>query len=205
MGENAEHDFALLRGRSTGTNGGTEHPFGLGEGAFDVPALSVGSFGKVGFHLPAVGRRGRSVRMGARIERNHRGAYAECFAAQTMIVLAVVSGVSEDPSEGDVLGGLRDGGRELRRIVTRTPGDPGAREQVGRRMAHRGEFGPSTPSKGPVALAVHIVGAGMAGLQARGVHGALRPLVDEIQRVSACEHGAKQRVQSPFFRSRCSA
>ena len=73
-------------------------------------------------------------------------------------------------------------------------------------MTHYREFGPMPLHEGPGFFApIHIVGADVARLQARGVHGPFRPFVYQTELVGTLEYGGEQFVHSPFFSSRCSA
>lgn len=170
-----------------------------------MPTLSVDSFWETGFHLPAI----RCFRQGARtpsgVQRDYCGAYAQFLTTKAMVMLAIVSGIGQDAIKVDPLGGLRYRGRELRRIVARSPCDPRAREKVRTCVTHGRELRPSTPPKGPIALAVNVVGTGVTGFQARSIHSALRALVYEVRDVGAHKDGAKQGVESLFFSNRFSA
>ena len=73
-------------------------------------------------------------------------------------------------------------------------------------MTHYREFWPVPLHEGPGFIAtVHIVGAGVARLQAGGIDGPFRPFVYETEPVGTLEYGGEQIVQSPFFSSRFSA
>ena len=205
MCQDSEVAFAVLGLVASSAQRRTEEPFVPRDRAFGLPSVIVDTLGKALLHLPSVLGRGTFVARTPLIQGDHRGADAESLSAEAMIVLAVVGGVGQKPIPAHVAGGLEHGFGELRGVVRGTSAGNGARNQVGPGVTNDGQLGPAKAAEMPVALALHVVGAGVPGLKTRGVNGALGTLVDQAQAVGAPECGCKQLLESPFFSSRFSA
>lgn len=185
----------------SGSQGRTQEPFVARDGTFDLPAIAVDAVVETSFHLGAV-LGGRSFLAPSWVQRDHSGTYAKFLAAQAMVVFRIVSGIGQEPVKVQVLGGLSYSGRELGRVIARPPSDHGPGKQVRSGMAHEGQLWPTLAPKAPVALALDVVTAGMAGLQTRGINSRLRALLDQPSGSCAVENGPHKRIESPFFRRR---
>lgn len=188
----------------SGTKGRAENAFVLGDGAFNLPAVSVNAFGEAAMHLRAGAGFG-GTGPAAAIEGDNGGRNSQVLPAKAVIVFAVVGRVGKDPVERDVAGGLTHGLGELRGVITWTTTDHCPRKEMRFGVAYDGQFGPLPPTKRPVAFAVHIVGTGVTGLQAGGIYSPLRASVDQAQLPCTLKKGGEQFLKDPFFKSRCSA
>jgi hypothetical protein len=74
---------------------------------------------------------------------------------------------------------------------------------VGGGMTHYRELGPVPAPKRPVAVAVHVVGAGVPSLQARGVNGPLGSLINQSELFCPAETSSDKRLERPLFTSLC--
>jgi len=205
MCQDSEVAFAILGLVASGAQRRTEEPFVSRDRAFGLPAVIVDTPGKALFHLPSVLGRGAFVAGTSLVQGDHRGADAELLSAEAMIVLAVVGGIGKKPVPAHVASSLDHGFGELWGVVGRTSAGNDTRNQVGSGVTDDGQLGPAKAPEVPVALALHVVGAGVSGLKTCGVNGPLRTLVDQAQAVGAPECGCKEPLESPFFSSRFSA
>jgi len=201
--EYSDTTFGVLSLVATRSERGAQAPLVAGDSALDLPAIGVDSFGKTSFHLRAVFGRGKLTP--PCVQGNDAGADAKFLAAEPVVVFPVVGSVCQKPVNIEDPRRLCYSLGKLGRIVARAPTDHGARKQVRIRMAHKRQFGPRPARKGPVALPVHIVGAGVTGFQAGGVHGHLRAVIYQPQLFGALESRPQKRLKSPFFTRRCSA
>ena len=123
-----------------------------------------------------------------------------------MSVLGVVAFVSKQPIEGNVMGGLPHGRFQKRHVVAGAARDNRAGKQIGRGMAHEGEFGPMPLDKRLRFTApIEVMGTGVTRFKPRGVDSPFGPLVYEAEGVGPFEYRGEQGGQSPFFSSRFSA
>jgi len=205
MCQDSEEGFTILGLVASSAQRRTEEPFVSRDRAFGLPAVIVDTPGKVLFHLPSVFGRGAFVAGASFVQGDHRGADAESFSAEAMIVLAVVGGVGQKPIPAHVAGSLDHGFGELWGVVGRTSAGDDTRNQVGSGVTNDGQLGPAKAPEVPVALALHVVEARVPGLKTCGVNGALGMLVDQAQAHGAPECGCKEPLESPFFSSRLSA
>ncbi len=129
----------------------------------------------------------------------------QLFATQAMVVFSIVSGIGQNPMEGNVLHRLRHCFWKLGRIVAWSAADHSAWKQVRVRVAHHGQFSPAAAIERLVAFALYVIRTGVAGFEPRGVDGPLRALVNQAKLVRPLKNGGEQFVESPFFSSRCSA
>lgn len=204
MRQDADQTLLRLRLVAACPQGRAEEPFVAADGAFDLPPLPVEAPGEMPGHLPPILRTRRSV-ASARIQGDHRGADAQFLPAEPVVVFGVVGGVSQQAVETHAGGSLTQRFGELGRVVARTTADHDAGQKVTLRVADHGELRPFSAPERPVAVAIHVVGAGVSSLQARGVDGPLGVLPDQPERCCTLEAGSGKRVESPLFSSRCCA
>lgn len=180
--------------------------FHLGDGALDVPSITIDAVVEAGKHLATVFGFGQLVLEAAWIERDHRGANTEFFPADFVSVLGIIALVGEKPVEGDVFSRLTHGRFQEGYIVAWATRDHSAGKQIGLGMANHRDFGPMPLREGlPLAASIEVVRTGMARFQPSGVNSPFGPLVYETEGVSPLENGGEQGGQSPFFKSRLSA
>ena len=200
MGQDADQAFLRLGLLTVGPQARAQEPLVTADGALYLPPVPIDAPVKPPGHLrpiPALGRRmGPSL-----VQGDQRGANAKLFAAQPVVVLGVVGGIGQQPVERYVPCGLFEGLWKLGRIVAGSLCDHHPGKQVRGGVADYGELGPPAAPKRPVAVAVHVVGAGVSGLQARGVDGPFGTLVDQSQLPCALETSSDKRPESPFFSS----
>ena len=205
MGENLQQALSAPGGFAASTYSAAQYPLELRDGAFHLPAVAVDTLGETSAHLAPVSAPGRSGAATPRIKGNDRGADAELFSAEAVVVLAIVAGISQHAVEGNVLGRQDHGWGELRGVVAGTGTHHGARKQMAAGVTTQSQLRPTSTAEGPVTLPVDVVRAGMSALQAGGVERPFGTLVDQAEGVGALENGPEHGLKSPFFSNRFSA
>jgi hypothetical protein len=188
VGEDPEREFAPLRSRTAGGEGGTEAALVLAEAALRVPALMVQGAREAPAHRAPVGRLRPAPPGVARVERDDALPQAQLLAAEAVVVLGVVARVRQRRVEGHEGGRLPHGGGEVRRVLGRAGAGDRAQDQGRVGVDDRRELRPGSPAP-PWALclaAAHAeVGADVPGLEPGGVHRGHRRGVDEAGRAGA--------------------
>lgn len=173
-------------------------------GAFYLPAVPIEMFMEAALHLCAVfGRRWFICPSG--VQGDHGGSNAQLLAAEPVVVLCIIGCVGQKTVKAHVSGGLFDGFGQLRRVVAGPPADHDPRKQVRSGMTDYRQLRPMLASKGPVALPVDVIRAGVPRFKARGVDGRFGALIYESSGSGTLENGSAKRFKSPFFTRRPSA
>jgi hypothetical protein len=202
----SEIALALLGVFVAGVERGAEAAFGLGDEAFDVPAVAVDAAKEAVEHLAAVFGFGFLAFEAARVERDDGGTDAEFVTAKGVSIFGVVGLVGEYAVKVDVFGRFGERGNEEGHVIARAAGCDGSGDEVGMVVTHDGQFGPVPLGEdASLAAPVQVMGAGVPRFESGRVDGALGPFVQQIQGSCALEYSVKQGVESPFFSSRFSA
>ena len=202
MGEDPEREFAPLRGRAAGGEGGAEAPFVLAEAALRMPALVVQRTWEAPAHRAPVGRLRPAPPGVARVERDDAPAHAELLAAEPVVVLGVVARVGQRRVEGHEGGRLPHGGGEVGRVLAGTDAGGRAEDQVRAGVQDRRELRPGPPAP-PRALRLAAaqaeVGADVARLEPGGVHRGHRRGVDQAGTPGAGDGRGLGTAEGPPF------
>lgn len=204
MSKDAQNGFAVLRIVVPGPQARAQEPLVAADGTFDLPTIPVEAPVEATLHLRTILGGGRLAGPSG-VQRDHGGPNAQLLTAQPMVVLGVVSGVGQKTVKGHVGRGLLDGFGELRRIVAGAAADHDASQKVRCGVADDRQLRPLLAPKGPVALAIDIVGAGVPRFKTGGVDGRLGALLDQPSGSGVLEDSSEKRLESPFFRRRLSA
>lgn len=113
MDQDSEKHFLVAGAFRAASKEGPELSFVHGEGTLHVDTLMVDLSPEPPFHLAAVLGRGPLPRS-SRVDGDDAGANPQDFPAETVVPLAVIGGVGEDPIPIDQLCGLSQGGRKAR-------------------------------------------------------------------------------------------
>lgn len=205
MGEDPQEEFPGAGGVGARGERGAQAPLVLGEYALDLPALAVAAAGESMEEATAISALGSLSCEAPRIDRDSRERDAEVVATEAVVVLAVEGGVGEDAGQLDAPHGPSHNRRQLRRVVGRSPGDRGRGDEVSRIVAADRQLGPAASPMGTSAASPDEVGADVAGLEARGVHGAVGGSIDQAACAGSGEDDIQETIERPPFRSRCSA
>jgi hypothetical protein len=202
--ENSTETLELLMKPRSIPEGTAQQAFVSRDGALDLPALAVDPLGKALLHLASVLRLGplSSVSFPS---RNDGRSNPERLPAEYVVVLGVVSRVSQDPIKGHQSRSFLHGRCELGRVLRRPHADVRPRQEMGAPITDQGHLGPAHSDMPLLPLSPHVVSTDMAGLQARGVHDAFRALGDELQLASAPEDLSLKNSEGSFFKRRFSA
>ncbi len=179
MGQNAEEAFTYLSRVLASPQDRSQSAFVTRDDTLGMRAVRIYKPMKVSFHLATVFAFGPSSTAAALVERNDGRADAEFFAAETMIVLGIVTGIGEQAIPVEVLGGLPHGGRKLRRILAGSRRNQCGGDQVCAGVTDEGEFGPSAPPKTPIAHTRYVVGAGVGRSHPGGIDSTFWTCVDQ--------------------------
>lgn len=201
MSKHAQQALLRLSFVSSRLQRRAEKAFVAADGALDLPPLPVDAPGEAPPHLCPIPRPGRPVACPL-VQGDHRGADAQLFAAEPVIMLGVVGRIGQQAVQGQILGRLSYSLPELGRVVARPSAHHNAGKKVRSSVAHDRQFGPSSASEALVALALNIVGAGMPTLQARGVDGSFGAFIDQSELPGSLETSSDKRLESPFFSRR---
>ena len=205
MGQYAENAFARLSfGRSV-TQRRPQPSFVARDRTFDLPPLTEPAAVLDRFHLTSIGRLWPAAAGAASIQSNHGRANAQLFPTQRMIMLGIVTGVSQQSMNPHMLARLDHGRTKFGRILAGTLGHDGGREQVSPRVADERQLGPMHPQKPAITAAQDIMSRGVARFQPSGVDGRFGPPVHQAQLRGALPDALQKFGKRPFFWSRCSA
>jgi len=203
MRKNAIETFTVSTLRRTGGQGVSVEPFESGEHAFSLPTLTVDPPREASLHLTTIAATGAPL-AAAGVYGNHAGPDAQRFATKPVVSLGIIGRIAQQPANRKVVHGLTDSGPEVGGIVTRPGASPGGPDQMRIVLADDGKFGP-----GPVAFgaapATQEVPADIMACQAGGVDAGLGLRLQQARGLGNAENGLEQSIESPFFRSRCSA
>jgi hypothetical protein len=121
-----------------------------------------------------------------------------------VIVFGVVAGVGQQAVEGDVAGRLPHRLRELGRIVAGAARGHRPCQEVRGIVADYRQLGPGSAAfKTPTAA--QVIQAGLVRLEARGVDRGFRACPDQAEGLRSGKNSGQERLESPFFSSRCCA
>ena len=203
MRKNTIQTFTSSTARRTGGQSSSEEPLESREHAFGLPTLSIDPPGKPVLHLTTITAAGATL-AAAGVHRDHGGPDAQFFATEPMVRFGVVRPVAQQTVDREVIHRLGDRGPEVRGIVTRPRTHPGGPDEVCVVVADDGELGP-----GPILFrappAMQEIPADVMTFQAGGVNAGLGLGVQQANGLGHTENGVEQLIESPFFRSRCSA
>jgi len=205
MCQDSRQALSLLGGVVACAKRRVQPSFVSGDNAVDLPAIAVNSFMESSFHLAAISGLGPSPAGISAVERNGRTAYAQFFATQTMIGLAVVAGVGQQSPQSHVPDRLPHRRSELVVVVAGAANHIGCGDPVALRVANDCHLRPAAAAKTLVSAAIYEVGADVVRFQAGGINGPLWLWGDQAASASPFEDGCKQSLKSPFFISRRSA
>ena len=152
---------------------------GLGDRTFDVPTMSVNPRVKSPFHLSPVAGFRSSPPVPTSIELDHRAANARFLAGRTVIVLPVVTRVTEQTINRQMATGLPDRLWKLRRVLTRSVADHGPGKQVRRCMTNHGQFLPAVTKESFVSDTTNVVAGGVSTFQPGGADHRFRLVVNQ--------------------------
>jgi len=204
VSKNSTETLELLMKPCSIPKGTAQQALVSGDGALDLPALPVDPLVKAFLHLAPVLRLGplSSVSFSS---RNDGRTNAEPFPAEHVVVLGVISRVSQDSIKGHQGRSFLHGRTELGRVLRRSHADVRARQEMGAAIAHERQFGPTQSDMPFLPSTPHVVATDMARLQTRGVHDAFGPFGDELQLASAAEDFPLNNSEGSFFKRRSSA
>ena len=205
MCKNSQKAFAILAWLAGSPQGGAEQPLVSGNSAFNLPAIVVNALMEPLLHLSAVFGRRPPAATSPDVKGNDCGADAELFSTQAMVVFPVVGGVSKKPIKAQVLCRLDDSLRELSRVVRWSTGHYHPGNQMGLAVTDDGHLWPATAAETLVALALNVIGAGVAVFQSGGVDRPFGTLVYLAEGAGSLESRSEQALKSPFFSRRFSA
>ena len=205
MSQNFHQALLLLSGIGAGSQGRIEQTFMPRDRAFDLPAMSIDTFGEPAFHQTTIPALRPVTTVFARVQPDRRGANAQLLAAQDMIGFAIVPAVCQQPGQMQMPDRLTQDRSELGVVPAGTPDHRGPRDQVSLRVADDRQLGPAMTTPMAVPAAVPEVHADMVRLQTGGVDGPLWLVFDQAALSRPLEDDALEAVESPFFRRRFSA
>ena len=204
MGQDADQTFVRLSLVGARPQGRAEEPLVAADGAFDLPAVAVDVPGETPLHLCPIPRLRRPMAP-ALIQGDHRGPDAQLLAAEPVVVLGVVGGVGQKAVKHHMAGSLPERFGKLGRVVAGASRHHHPGQKVRGGVADYRELGPLLAPKRHVAAAIHVIGAGMAGLQARGVNGPFGALINQSELFCSAKTSSDKRLESPLFSSLCCA
>ena len=176
-----------------------------GELTFDEAALAVEVEGETLAESPTQRRCGPLSTSVASIEPDDALGDSEDFAGQVEIVLGVVAGVGQDAVERDPSMGLFDQRTEVGGIGRGAQGDPGRQEERRLKFADDDELDPAGPLQPPRRMAIAVILADVAGVEAGRVDGGDGLIGNQATIAGASEAGVEEGLETPFFMRRCSA
>lgn len=172
--------------------------------ALGMPSLAVDSTREPFLHLTTI-----TSAHGLRVTAS--GVYgddcrtnAQLLAAKLMVRLGVVSGIGQQPIDGQMMNGLPDDRFEIGSIVRGTGPYISTCNQVSVMMAKNGQFRPAPILLHP-ALAMEKVPADVMAFQAGGIDAGFGLVVEKSSGAGGTENGAQELIESSFFKRRCSA
>lgn len=122
---------------------------------------------------------GRPLPRSSRVDGDDAGADPQDLSAQTMVPLAVVGSVGEDPIPGDQLRRLPQSGVETGSIIAGTVADMAPDPQVRTRVTQDGQLRPEGAAEALGAWPlVDVVEAGVTYLKTRRINCTGRLIVD---------------------------
>lgn len=197
MSEDAQKAFPLLHEPGSGAKGRSKAALVATESAFDLPALAEAYAVLLAFHLAAVRSRWpTSASVGVAAYGYDRRWNRQLFAAELVVVLRVVSLVTEDFVDRLEPDGLPNCGLELGRVLRRPHRNKRAQPVVRSNITDDREFGPGVPSV-TTAEPPSVVATNVPALEPGGVDGcpaALRKLPVASCLRKECGH---QAVEGP--------
>jgi hypothetical protein len=203
MRKNAIQTFTSPTARRPGSQSRSEAALELGEHAFGLPTLSIDPPRKTALHPTTIATADATL-TAAEIHRDDGGPDAQFFAAEPMVRFGVIAGVAQQPVDRKMARRLRDGGLEVGGIVAGPRAHLGRPDEVRVVVADHGDLGPG-PIPFHAALSVQEVPADVVTFQAGGVDAGLGLALQQASGLGSAENGVEQLIESPFFRSRCSA
>jgi len=183
----------------------TEAAFVGGELTLDQAASAIEFEGKAAPESSAQRRCGPLPTSVASIEPDDALGDSQCLAGQSQIVLRIVAGVGQDAVERDALMGLLDQRTEVGGIGRGAQGDPGGQEERGVEFADDDELDPAGPLQPPRRMAIAVILADVAGVEAGRVDGGDGLIGNQATMAGASEAGVEEGLETPFFTRRCSA
>ena len=186
MGEYTQMAFTLTRGVGLAPQGRAEHTLVSRERTLRLPTLPIHPpvpttprlLAEPPHHLLSVAALGPLPSPVPPVQRNHRRADTQVFAAVAVTFLAVEGCVREHPVVLERQRSLRHDGAELRRVVGRADTDPRRREEVAGRIAGYGQLRPQPGAMFTVSTLKEVAG-GVPALHAGGIDGGGRLGVDQ--------------------------
>jgi hypothetical protein len=180
-----------------------ESSFVTGEGTLGLPAVFVLLLWESAMHLTTVLGlwNGRAA---TGIDGNHGRTDAAVLAGQAVIGFAVEGPVGEEPIGNDGERRLKDGGSELRAVVTGAATHRGGGEEVTAGVADHRQFGPEAGDRLTFA-AEREVARNRSTIETGGIDGRLRVFLDQAAFDCGRSGAVKEDDEVPLFKSRCSA
>ena len=203
MYKNPVQTFTMPPTGCSGGQRGPEDPLESREYAFGLPAMTVHSARKTLLHLATIAAVCGLTRAPG-VHRDDGGADAQLLAAEPMVRLRVIGTVAQQPVDREPINGLRDGGLEIRRIVARPGPHPRGSDEMRVVVADDRQLGPPAVPFG-AAPPMQEVPADVMTLQAGGINAGLALVFQQASGLGDTENSVEQQIESPFFRSRCSA
>lgn len=205
VSENAEQAFTELGRFATSAKVGAESSFVSGEGAFNLPSLTVADAVLRSLHATPIRRERPLASAIARVQGDHRRAHAQDFVTQSMVQFAVVSGVGEQSIPAHMGPGLDHRLDELRRILARSAVRHGRRPQMRARVADDRQLGPTRPSRSAAVGSQRVMSRAMTNFQTGRVDRRLGSRSQEFQVAGPLQGRSWQSIEVPFFSNRPSA
>jgi hypothetical protein len=212
MGQHAEITLLFTRCIGLAAQRRAEKSFVPTEGALRLPALSVDALVPAALcllaetlhHLPTVARLWPLPTLVPSVDRDHRRADAQFFAAVAVALLAVEGRIAQHSVVTDRQRCLSHHRTQLRRVVGRPEADGRSGQQGAGGVAGDGQLGPQ-PGVMFAAGALEEVARGVPALQAGGIDGSGRLLRDQAAFLAARGGLVEEQDELPFFSSRLAA
>lgn len=205
MRQRPQAAFTDLGVPATCSQGRAEDALTLRECALDLPTLPEQAAEVQSLHRTAIGRP-RPAAAGIPAVQSDGGlGDAQSLTAESVIVLAIVTGVAKQSVPAHSAGRRGDGFTELRRVLTRPLGDHDRDEQVATRVADRRQLGPAEAEEPPVPRPQDVRARGVTALEAGCVDGGFRLAAESAEALGARDDGGKESCDPPFFKRRISA
>jgi len=204
VSKDSQQRLGVSAGVAGRAEGRSESSFGLRDGGFDVPAVSVDAPVEPSAHLPPVAA-GRPFACVAFIEGDDRRTNAEFFPSQGVVVFPVVPGIGQQAVDRQASDGRSERLRELRRVLTGPRTEQGAGEEITVRVTEKRQLRKRVSRLALVAATPDVVPRRVAAFETGGVDGGFGPRVDQAALTGNTENGIEEGIESPFFSNRSCA
>ena len=212
MGKYTQVAFAFTRCIGLAPQGRPQQTLVPRKRALRLPTLSIHTlipaaprlFAETPDHLLSVAALGPLPSPVPPVQRNHRRADAQVFAAIAVTFLAIERCIREHPVVREPQRSLGHHRAELRRVVGRADTDPRRREEVAGRIAGYGQLRPQPGAMLTVSTLEEVAG-GVPALHTGGIDSGRRLGVDQTALLCARGEAVEEQEKLPFFSSRLAA